>query len=546
MHTLTRLLPIALAAALLAPAPVAAQKVFLNPSNQIHNAVAGGGNEATYAVINANLCRDILAANGFTLRVDDDFDNAPSNANSWGAQVFVSVHSNAGGGHGTETLWGVTSGSQTIADRIQDGLLSKLPYQSRGLKDGTWAYVLRTTRMPACLAEVVFHDCASSSGYTGHPPSESAYLKSASGQQAIGAGMAAGVCTHFNKSCGTAPGTDGSLKGVVYTNGDINHHVAPATVRLSTGASTTYDGSAVWSFTVPAGSYSITGSAAGYKTATKTCPAVTAGQTAWCSIDLEPDTTSAKGFVKGVVYKNGDTTDHVAPANVRLNSGESRTYDGSAVWSFEVAPGTYTVTATAEGYQTASRECAAVVAGQTTWCSVEVHAEVIPPSGFLEGVVYRNGDPADLVAPATVALGTGESKTYDGTALWAFELVPGTYSVFASAEGYEPATKQCGPVVDGQRTRCDVELAAVPAADAGIVPGPDDAGTVEPDAGAAADAGAPTDAATATDAGSAPRAVPTIDDGACGCSAASNGLLGLLAVPAILAARVRPRRRRSA
>ncbi|HCF57992.1 MAG TPA: hypothetical protein DFS52_08375, partial [Myxococcales bacterium] len=185
----TRALRIAaLAAALLLPFNAAAQKVFINPSNQTHNAVAGGGVESTYAMINGNLTRDILVANSFQVTVDDDFDNAPLRANSWGAAVFLSVHSNAGGGHGPETLYGVPSGSQTFSGKIQNGLVSKLPFYNRGLKDGTWTYVLRTARMPGALAEVVFHDCSTTSHtgtYTvGHPPSESAFLKSSSGQQA--------------------------------------------------------------------------------------------------------------------------------------------------------------------------------------------------------------------------------------------------------------------------------------------------------------------------------------------------------------------------
>ncbi|HCF57993.1 MAG TPA: hypothetical protein DFS52_08380, partial [Myxococcales bacterium] len=168
--------------------------------------------------------------------------------------------------------------------------------------------------------------------------------------------MANGVCQHFkgaNCSGGSTP-ANGSIKGVVYKNGDTSDHIAPATVRLNTGATTTYNGSAVWSFDVPPGSsYSITASASGYQTGTRTCPAVTSGQIAWCSIELQPATT--KGFIKGVVYKNGDTTDHVSPASVSLNTGASTTYDGSAVWSFEVSPGTYSVTASASGYQTATR-----------------------------------------------------------------------------------------------------------------------------------------------------------------------------------------------
>lgn len=459
------LVPVALAASLVAPGLAVAQKVFINPSNQVNNAVAGGGVESTYAMANANVCQGVLTAAGFSVRVDDDFNNAPLNANSWGANVFLSVHSNAGGGHGSETLVGVPSGSQTLSDRVLAGLVGKIPYSSRGTKDGTWTYVLRTATMPGTLAEVVFHDCAATSGYAGHPPSESSYLKSASGQQAIGTGLANGICSYFNKSCTPAPQT-GFVKGVVYQNADVNQHVAPATVRLSTGATTTYDGNTVWSFEVPAGTYSITASAAGYKTATRQCDAVTAGNTVWCSIQLDPDTTP-KGFLKGVVYQNGLTTDHVAPATVTVN-GASQTYDGNTVWSFELPVGSYSVSASASGYKAATKQCPeAVTAGGTVWCSIELTkvlavAAVWPPAD------------APTIPPD---IGTGDSAS----------------------------------------------------------PAPPDPSCGEPEANADA---------VVDDSAVVSGSLSPTPDGACGCSSASNGVLGLAAIPLLLAGAMRRRRPR--
>lgn len=265
-------------------APARAQKIYLNPSNQDNNAVSGGGVESQYALIVANLVKPILDAAGFTARVDQDFTNAPPNANSWGADIFVSIHSNAGGGHGTETLYKSSAG-QTLAGHVQTALLAQLPYQSRGLKVRNDLWVLNGTNMPACLLESVFHDCTATSGFTGHPPSESAFLRSSAGQQAIAQGIAEGVCAHYSRSCTAQPVTLGSLKGVVYQLGDLANHVAGATVTLNTGASVVYDGTAVWTFDLEPGTYTLTASAPGYAP-NSIDRTVTAGATTWGSVEI--------------------------------------------------------------------------------------------------------------------------------------------------------------------------------------------------------------------------------------------------------------------
>jgi len=289
----TLLAALVVAISLLAIPPWAlAQKVLLNPSDQSSNPVTGGGNEAQYALINAKIAEAILDATGLDAKVDQDFLNSPKNANSWGATIFVSIHSNAGGGHGTETLY-KTSGGKALAEHVQNGLLGKLPYQNRGLKLRTDLHVLNATNMFACLTEVVFHDCGKTSGYQGHPPSEAAFLKGADGQQKIGSGVAAGVCAYFNKKCSggsvTPPGpTKGFLKGVVYKAPDMADRIPGAKVTLNTGQSTTASSTGAWSFELDPGTYTATATAPGFKPGSQT-RTVEAGKDVWGSIGLDKD-----------------------------------------------------------------------------------------------------------------------------------------------------------------------------------------------------------------------------------------------------------------
>jgi hypothetical protein len=286
-HSCIPLVILAFAACLSVASGARAQKIFLNPSDQFTNPVAGGGNEADYALIYCNKAKPILEGAGFGVKVDQDFDNAPGNANSWGADVFISVHTNAGGGHGTETLY-KTDGGKKLAAAVQNGLLAKLPYQDRGLKLRTDLYVLNKTNMYACLTEAVFHDCATNSGPQGHPPSESSFLKSADGQNKIAAGIAIGGCNYFGKSCdGTPPPpSKGWFKGVVYKDPNMDDRIPGAKVKLNTGQSVTADGTGYWEFELAPGTYTATAEAPGYLPNSSTRDVV-AGQDVWGSIGLK-------------------------------------------------------------------------------------------------------------------------------------------------------------------------------------------------------------------------------------------------------------------
>lgn len=116
-------------------------------------------------LLGAELTRcGISVAQTRTTDVDISLNTRGPLANKWGAECFVSVHLNAGGGHGAETWCSIVGGkSKALAECIQAELVG-LGYVDRGVKtrkgdDGRdYLAVIRQTNMPAVLAEVGFID----------------------------------------------------------------------------------------------------------------------------------------------------------------------------------------------------------------------------------------------------------------------------------------------------------------------------------------------------------------------------------------------------
>lgn len=80
-------------------------------------------------------------------------------ANNSGANLFIAIHFNAGGGTGTE-VWHYTSSSsaKSYANKVSSAVASKLGLKNRGAKGSTGLYVLKHTSMTAILVEVCFVD----------------------------------------------------------------------------------------------------------------------------------------------------------------------------------------------------------------------------------------------------------------------------------------------------------------------------------------------------------------------------------------------------
>lgn len=79
-------------------------------------------------------------------------------ANGSGADLFIAVHFNAGGGTGTEVWHYPGSSAESYAESVSAELASALGLRNRGAKATTGLYVLNRTAMPAILIEVCFVD----------------------------------------------------------------------------------------------------------------------------------------------------------------------------------------------------------------------------------------------------------------------------------------------------------------------------------------------------------------------------------------------------
>lgn len=124
-------------------------------------------------LVMALACRDYLNANGVSTKMsrtsnstDTSINGMAREANSWGADLVVSIHNNAGGGDGFEVYHTVGGGKgKTLAQNIE-AEVKKIGQNSRGLKtrrdtDDTDYYgMIRLTNAPAVICEGIFVDNA--------------------------------------------------------------------------------------------------------------------------------------------------------------------------------------------------------------------------------------------------------------------------------------------------------------------------------------------------------------------------------------------------
>lgn len=132
------------------------------------------------------MTRNSLKDNVSTESVSASLARRAEIANRNGADMFISIHCNAGGGTGTETYY--CTGSEegkVFAKFIQQGTLDEIGLSDRGVKNARYS-VLRNTNMTAALLETGFIDSAK----------DSKYLGSDEYQQAFAEGIAKGICKY--------------------------------------------------------------------------------------------------------------------------------------------------------------------------------------------------------------------------------------------------------------------------------------------------------------------------------------------------------------
>ncbi|MHB1652510.1 MAG: N-acetylmuramoyl-L-alanine amidase [Desulfitobacteriaceae bacterium] len=179
-----------------------------NSSQADTGAQANGLNEQDLNLDIARRLRTFLQINGFEVAMtrDGDFVNGPHAtlneslksrcdiANSFAADLFVSIHVNAGGGTGTE-VYALPGGQAVVAaQRVLERLVYACNWANRGVKTDRAFYVLVHTDMPAILTENGFIDSGDANK-----------LANSGFRQSIAEAHARGICDFFGISYQQTP-----------------------------------------------------------------------------------------------------------------------------------------------------------------------------------------------------------------------------------------------------------------------------------------------------------------------------------------------------
>lgn len=145
--------------------------------------------------------KSLLEYNGITSILTREADYAPGHLNNLNgelsarvkiaeaakADLFVSVHINAGGGTGVEVLISGTGGrAETAANKVLPYLVQVGGWRNRGVKTQN-VFVLRETSMPAILTE---------NGFIDHV-TDALKLKDSNFRQSLAVAHAKGICDYF-------------------------------------------------------------------------------------------------------------------------------------------------------------------------------------------------------------------------------------------------------------------------------------------------------------------------------------------------------------
>jgi N-acetylmuramoyl-L-alanine amidase len=161
-----------------AKAMAANPRIYLDPGHggSDSGAVGNGLQEKALTLAIALQIRDILQANwavdvrmSRTTDATVSLDQRTNDANAWGADIFVSVHINSGGGTGFESYRYLTTDTATmnlhnaLHSAVLAGMRTVAPVTDRGKKTADF-HVLRESVMPAILTENLFIDTAGDAG----------------------------------------------------------------------------------------------------------------------------------------------------------------------------------------------------------------------------------------------------------------------------------------------------------------------------------------------------------------------------------------------
>ncbi|MGI0151463.1 MAG: carboxypeptidase regulatory-like domain-containing protein, partial [Thermoplasmata archaeon] len=219
-----------------------------------------------------------------------------------------------------------------------------------------------------------------------------------------------------------------TLSGTV-TDAVTEAKLPGATVDVAGGAATTTNAIGEFHFSLTNGTYAVGVSDPGYQSATASIRIDGASTTA--SFVLAPELARLYNLTGQVTFgRNGSDASGV---EVRLDENRSDVTDPVGAYSFEVANGSYNVSARAPGF--AAQSALVIVRG----ADVLQDFALLPPMFLLHGMVdsRSSGQP---IAGANVSLTLQEWRITSSMGEYAFLVLNSSYVLTVSAPGYRPAT----------------------------------------------------------------------------------------------------------
>lgn len=167
-------------------------KVFLSPSEQFSNKYAyGNTTEGVQCGKIAQACKAALERSGIQVKLQHEGTMASKcqNANAWGADLYVCIHTNAFNGKvsGTRMFCYDVNGKGYKACKAIFNVLAPLtPGTSENIKAYPELYEIRVPAAPTAYIEVDFHDVPNVAKWIVEHTTE------------IGEKIAQGICNYFN------------------------------------------------------------------------------------------------------------------------------------------------------------------------------------------------------------------------------------------------------------------------------------------------------------------------------------------------------------
>ena len=140
------------------------KKIYLSPSNQDGNLYAyGNTNECDQCNRIAEAAKTALERCGFTVKKapkGQEMRTSINESNSWGADLHIPIHTNAGGGQGTVVfVYQQTPNNMQFAEPVYEAVQAVSPGKiDYGVRENPSLAELNSTAAVAVYVEVDFHD----------------------------------------------------------------------------------------------------------------------------------------------------------------------------------------------------------------------------------------------------------------------------------------------------------------------------------------------------------------------------------------------------